>query len=110
MQLSLALGVDWSDWVIRLPRAGGGAGAIFVLLFVALIAYALLIGASSVVGKIMPIVWSLVTFFAFIAVIVAVARFQDDEPGGATVEPETEEECAEELLSRCPPAAETGSG
>lgn len=106
------LGVEWSDWVIRFPTGGGSTeGTIIVILVVALLAYALVRGTVSIGDKLTPMLWSLVTFFAFLLIVIAVGRAQDDQPGGASVEDEiSEDDCADQFLSRCPPDPGDGSG
>ena len=109
MQLSLTLGVEWSDWVIRLPGGGDGAETVFTIGFVVLIVYLLVQGMNSLIGSIRGPLFSLLSFFAVLAVLVAIDRMaQDDEP---TIGHEIEEgDCEEQLLDTCPPVTEPGSG
>lgn len=97
------LGVEWSDWVIRFPTGGGSPeGTFAVILIAVLFIYAIVRAAVSIGDKITPALWSIVTFVFFILVVVAVGRFTEDQPvvDGEVVE----SDCADELLTRCPPA------
>lgn len=113
MDPSPLLGVDWSDWVIRLPRGDGPGGAATAFLVLAVIAYALVRGLVSIGDKITPIFWTLVTVAAVLAAVLVVASLQDevDDPAGPLVEREIgRNECAEQLLSRCPALPQDPSG
>ena len=99
-----SVGVEWSDWVIRLPGGGGAWGTFIGLLIIALVLYALVSGIGTLGKVVAPYLWSLVTLAFFIVVVLAIARLQDDEPAGPIVDhPIEKDECPDQLLSECPP-------
>ncbi|MDH3680447.1 MAG: hypothetical protein OEV40_10920 [Acidimicrobiia bacterium] len=104
MKLWSLVGVEWSDWVIRLPGGGGAWETALGFLILALVVYALIRGTVAIGDKITGAFWSLVTLAFFIVVVLAIARLQDDEPAGPIVDHEIgKNECPEQLLSECPP-------
>ena len=110
MQLSLILGVEWSDWVIRLPGAGDGAETIFTFVVVLLIAYLLVQGLTSLIGTIRGPLFSLLGLFFFLSVLVLIGRTTQDDDGGTITREFQVGDCEDQLLDTCPPVPQPGSG
>jgi hypothetical protein len=105
MGLSSIVGVQWSDWVIRLPGGGGSPEATLLLILIAVaLAWAVVRGTSSIAEKVTPALWSLVSLVAVILVILVIGRINDGRSVGSTVERDGGQQCADQLLSRCPPS------
>ena len=107
MDLAGILAVDWSDWVVRLPGGGDSAeGALLFALILALVVYGAVRVGMVINENLNRPLWNIITALAFLLVVLFIARQQDDDPDTGI----TEDECAETLVSRCPPVGDDEGG
>ena len=103
--------VEWSDWVVRLPGGGEGPeGFIILALSFAVLAYGLVRIAFVVNNRLAPVLSKLITALLVLLVLLAVARYRNDDPDDNIGPNFGDQGCTEELLTRCPPTDDTVPG